>query len=415
MNGLGHLDARPAHATHGMNSHLLPPRRAALLSALFCTAVSLSAQEFEPIPKSDAAAILADPIQLLIGPSLGQVTFDGALFYRYTHASGLPSAPGVQRSTDMHTATVSASVDVGSAFSVSYAISGMMFSSEAFDDTISHDLDVTLRRAIADWNTILSHRYAHASVPLLETGRQTRYDLNTTSLRADRRLGQKTQLQLGLRQGIRSTDSFSDYVTWSTDNWLHYLISPVVTTSAGYSYGYTRVDHSPDMDFHQLRGRVRWQLSSKLNFDFRAGVESRRVVDGAGGTSNTPIYGIAAMYSPGETTTLSLVADRSVSPSYFRSQTTRNTDWRIAVSQRLLEHFRLNVGYGRSNSDFRGTLGGAGVTREDERESYDAALSTTFAWGGSISVTYRRYENDSSVDNFSVSGRMIGVELSYGF
>lgn len=398
-----------------MNSLLLVPRRVAQLGVLLCAVASLSAQDFEPTPRSDAASILADPIQLLIGPSLGQVAYDGALFYRYTHASGLPSSPGVQRSTDMHSATASISVDVGSSFSANYAISGMVFSSEAFDDTVSHDLGLALRRAIADWNASLSHRFAHASVPLLETGRQTRYDLNTTSLRADRRLGQKTHLQLGLRQGIRSTDSFSDYITWSTDNWLHYLISPVVTTSAGYTYGYTQVDHSPDMDFHQLRGRVRWQLSERLKFDLRAGVENRRVVDGPSGDSSTPIYGAAVIYSPGETTTISLVGDRSVSPSYFRSQTTRNTDWRISVNQRVLEHFRLNVGYGRSNSDFRGTLGDSRVGREDDRESYDAALSTTFAWGGTIAVNYRRYENDSTVESFSLSGRMIGVELSYGF
>lgn len=401
-----------------MNSPRPARRRFAWSSVLICVATCAgfaSAQEFETSALPTAATVLAEPVELSIGPGLGQVTFTRKLFYRYLYADGLQTEPGVERSSSVHRVTASLGVDVGPAFSAAYALGWMTFSDKQFDDSVSHNASITGKRVFGDWRTSLSYIYSRASAPLLETARQTQNDSHGASLRADRSLGSRTTLQLGLVQNIRSSDAASDFISWTTDDWLHYRISSAVITSAGYSYGYTKIDGSSDMDFHQLRGRVRWQLTEKVQMDVRAGVEKRRIVDSSQPDSNTPIYGAAFLYHPGETTTLSLVGDRSVWPSYFKNQVTRNTQWRASINQRLLGKAWLDMGIGRSTSMFRGTSLSVVTDREDVRNFYDAALSTSFAWGGAVSVTYQYQENDSSLTDFSVTRRMIGIQVSYGF
>ena len=58
------------------------------------------------------------------------------------------------------------------------------------------------------------------------------------------------------------------------------------------------------------------------------------------------MFGASVQYQPVETTTLSLTADRSLTPSLFQGQVTESTSVSISVNQRLLKRLNLTAGAG---------------------------------------------------------------------
>lgn len=335
--------------------------------------------------------------------------------YRFTKADGMLTAPGTPQSTSMHYVSVRLNWNLGQYVTVRYVPGWTYYSNSAFDKHVDHEVTIRAQLSYHDWYFRGYHRYSRASATLIETGRQTTQDINTTTVEAQRPLGQRTTLELGLAQDARSADNFSDHLGWSTNNWLHYQLSDALMASAGFSYGYVRVEDSADMSYEALRTRIRWHFTDKIQVDVRAGLENRAFRDTDLPDTRTPIYGANIVYQILETTSLSITGDRTVAPSLFESQVMRTTNWRFGLNQRLLERFNLTIAVVRRTSTYDSADDIAIPSRRDSGRLFQARLGTHFHTNGTIALVYANRKNSSTDTRFGFSGDQYGVELSYRY
>lgn len=392
--------------------------RRVITSALLAASVLLaSASELDPVPMADVelsstssvAGAVAQPIQRTI------LATRPAFSYTFMHVEGVLAEPGIERSTSVHSAAISLHWNLGEFIVLRYRPSWTHYSTGEFEDNLGHEASALWQRRFADWNTRASHTYRRASLPLVETGRQTQLNTHVTTVEAQRPFGARSTLELGVRQHLRDADSFSSNKEWSTEDWLHYQLTPSIAASAGVKFGYVQVDESPDMNFRQLRGRIRWVLTQKIHLDAQAGMERREFSGPGVENADTPVFGGSLVYRIFETTTLSLNADRSVAPSYFQNQVNRSVTWQAGLAQRLLGRFHLEAYYVRREASFHAAATGLVVRREDDGESVQLRIRTDVFNRGTLAVFYQHRTNDSTDALYDFSGNQWGLEFGFRY
>jgi hypothetical protein len=392
-------------------------RRLTTFGLFAASALLAAASELDPVPTTDVelsptssvAGAVARPVQRTI------LATRPAFNYSFMHIEGVLAEPGIKRSTSVHSASVSLHWNLGEFIMLRYHPSWTHYSTAEFDDNFGHDATALWQRRFVDWNARASHTFRRASLPLVETGQQTHLDTHVTTVEAQRPLGARTTLELGLRQHLREAESFSSNKEWSTEDWLHYQLTSSVAISGGIKLGYVEVDQSPDMDFRQLRGRVRWLVSEKIHLDAQAGVERRGFTSTGVEDADTPVFGGSFVYRILETTTFSLSGDRSVAPSYFQNQVNRSVTWQAGLAQRLLGRFQLEAYYVRRDASFHAAATGLVVRREDDGESVQVRIRTGLFNRGTIGVFYQHRTNDSTDALYDFSGNQWGLDIGFSY
>lgn len=390
------------------------PLRPAL--ALFAAGLlaPLGADELDPAP-------LVDPAEVSAGFAPGDVLqpLERTLLatrpifnYRLTRIEGVLSSPGTERSTTSQVLSVALHWNLGESFVLRYSPSWTTYSGDTFDDNVAHPVHLSYQRGFADWNVQAGHSYVRTSLPLIETARQTTQDSHVTSLRAQRALGARTTLELGLRRDFRRVQNFTDIEGWATESWLHYQVTDAISTSVGYGFGLVDVDQSPDMRYHRLHGRVRWVPTAKLRVDFRAGAETRKLVGSSLPDIETPLYAASVSYEPLPHTRLALAGERSVSPSYFAGIVNRGSSWQLQLTQRMFERFHLDLSFVRRTLRQRLADAAVAANREDTGSAIRARVGTHFHRRGRIAVFYQHRRNSSTDAGFDFTGNQYGLEFT---
>lgn len=361
------------------------------------------------VPVPAAAGDLLNPLESFIAKTRP------TLSYSYADVDGLLSAPGVRSETSLQTISATFSAELVESLLIEYRPMWITYSNDAFDDTFSHSASIEAGLLLDVWSARLIHRYHRSATPLFESGRQTTVETHSTAASAQRRLGQKTTLDLRVLQNVRFVKEFSDHREWVSDNTIGYRLSSVVTAAAAFAYGYVDVDDSADMSYQQYRAQLRWQPAQTLQMDLRGGYESRELSGAVDRRTNTPIYGATVLYRPGETTSFRINGERRQSPSLFRHQLVRTTSWRSEVTQRLLGRLYLTLGWTYRTRDYRPTDLALATSREDRGRGYLASLGTTIFTRGTAAVFYQEHRNRSSNAGFNATSRRVGVELRYSF
>src|SRR5690606_5875159 len=154
-----------------------------------------------PIPA--AAGDLLNPLESFITKTRP------TLSYSYADVGGLLSAPGVRNDTSLQTISATFSAELLESFLVEYRPMWVTYSNDAFDDTFSHSASLEAGLLLDAWATRLIHRYHRSATPLFESGRQTTVESHSTAANAQRRLGEKTTLDLRVLQNLRFVKEFS--------------------------------------------------------------------------------------------------------------------------------------------------------------------------------------------------------------
>src|SRR5258708_39019681 len=118
----------------------------------------------------------------------------------------------------------------------------------------------------------------------------------------------------------RLAQSFVDYYTFSTLDWLNYKATDKTMLGVGLGGGYNLVKPSPDWTFEQLQGRVVWLPGEKLTVQLSGGIQLMQFsgTDATGatnalsGTEVSPVFAALAAYQAFEHTSLSLSATHVV-------------------------------------------------------------------------------------------------------
>jgi len=352
-----------------------------------------------------------------LGASLlqwGPVNLRPHLLYRVLYAAGIPAAGTNDVNTVIQSISPGMLFTLGSHWSLDYTPTLTFYSNKQFRDTLDHSVILTGGTAYEDWVFGLLQSYVSSSAPLVQTGTQTDTEIYATALTASYRFNSKLSMDLALNQTIENAPLFTSYREWSTSDYLNYQFWPRFDAGIGAGFGYVAVEAGSDMTYEQYQGRIDWRLADKLSLQLHGGVEDRQFLSGNTGDLINPVFGLAVLYQPVATTTLSVSADRAVSASYFENVVTESTGVTANLNQRLLKKLFLTLSGGYSNVKYVATGVSGLAGRNDNYYLFTARLTRSIGQHASVAVTYQ-YNDNASNQPFGFTSNQAGLELGYTF
>jgi hypothetical protein len=336
--------------------------------------------------------------------------------YRFTYGTGLNAQPGQKEPTALHQISPGALIR-SEHLSFTYTPTLSYYSSDAFEDTLDHNVSASGHFGVGDWNFSLGHTYVKSSSPLIETGAQTPQQSHSTGLSAHYQQSDDLSFDFTLSQQLQEATGLNSSKTWSLMNWANYHYSDKTLVGVGFGPGLTTQELGSDMTYEQLQARIDWRPGPKLTVNLNGGAELRQFDSSDAENQVNPIFGASISYTPIEPTTFSLSANRSVGTALVQAQTTENTGVSAGIRQRLLARVFFDAFGSISTTEYHGFVQSAGpaVERVDDVTSFSLTLSTAILERGTASVFYQRSQNDSSVEGFTFNSNQYGFQLGYRF
>jgi hypothetical protein len=176
-----------------------------------------------------------------------------------------------------------------------------------------------------------------------------------TTLSAAYQFGDKTSLESNLRRiGVNyDQPGLIGYTEYNTENWFNYDLTESMPVSVGVLAGYDAVSAShQDQTYEQLRARVRYIFTEKLQFDASVGGEVRQYENGESDSFN-PVFTLSGSYRPAERTTVSLTGYEQQNASIFNGYNYTSTGANLGVSQGITDRFSADVSVGYYVIDYK--------------------------------------------------------------
>jgi hypothetical protein len=136
----------------------------------------------------------------------------------------------------------------------------------------------------------------------------------------------------------------------------------------------------------------------------------------------SPIYSISAQYQMFATTSLSLAAGGSVSPSYFQDNLSEATSVNASLHQRLLGKLYLDVsgGYGTTTYRTTTTIAGPANTSNYDVTSLNVRLNTTLLRRMNAALYFQQNFLSSTSGGataalYNYTTKQVGLSLGYRF
>lgn len=367
-----------------------------------------------PPPVSTASA---DEAPFKVGPA----QFRPHLMYRFLYGDGVPAAPGDDVTTAINELYPGILIMLGNHWFLDYTPTLRYYSSSRFRDTLDHNVILTGGTVFQDWTLGFSQSYSSSSQPLVETGTQTDQENFATGLNATYQINTATSLELGANQSFRfigenqANQQLTDSMSWSTMDWLNYQFTPRLGAALGVGFTYDDVSAGGDMTSEQLQGRVTWRPGEKLFVSVSGGAESRQFLDSRASNLVNPLFGLSAQYQIFESTSVSVGASQTISPSYEAAQITEASTISGGFRQRLIGRLFLDLSGGFTRSRYTLTVISTPEVRDDKGTFFSGRLSTQVLRRGTLGVFYSQTDNDSNRGQYSLSSKQVGVELGYKF
>jgi hypothetical protein len=343
------------------------------------------------------------------------------LLYRLSYGDGIQASVGNQSKTLINEIDPGMSFELGRHWHLDYTPTLRYYSSSAFRDELNHSVSLSGGTTYEDWIFGLSQTYSSSSSPLVETGSQTDTESYSTSLNAAYQINSKVSVDAAVAQNFSfvgqsaNTNELTDTRTWTATAGLNYQLWPRVSVGASASVGYDDVNAGSDMMSESLQGRINWRAGTKLSLAFSGGFERREYLSSNVSPSLDPVFSLSLVYRLFDQTTISLTASRTVSASYFASETSDNTALSAGIQQRLFEKFALSVNVGYGTTTYQGTSTGVSSGRHDDHSSVDVRLSHALLRRATISIYYDWSDNGSNDSGYKYTSNQTGVEVGYHF
>ena len=356
----------------------------------------------------------------------GPVSFRPSFTYSFSYATGVQSNPGSSSDSIVQTVSPSFLFLLGTHWSLDYTPSWTFYSSSQLQNSLSHSVAVNWGTSYEDWGLGFSQGYTRSDSPTIQTGAQTDQQGISTALNASYQFNTQMSLSMEVSQNINlvsnsgnatnSVGTLANSYSWSTMEWLNYQFWPRLTAGIGAGVGYATQAGSPDSVNEQYQGRVNWRATDKVSFGLNGGVQVQQYLgSGAAGDLITPVFGGSIQYQPIKPTQLTLSANRSVSPSYYQSQSSETTTLTAALNQQFKKNFTLGLTGGYATTSYSATSTGVVAGGNNDTYSFSASLSHPLTKRGTISVNYSYSENSSNNQGLSYSSNQIGVQIGYQF
>jgi hypothetical protein len=367
----------------------------------------------------------------------GVADFHPHLDYQFIYGDGVPSSPTNHVTTVIQTVSPGLMLNLGTHWTLSYNANMHVYSSRQFSDETDQGVNLSGHTQYEDWAFGLSQAYSYSDSPLAETEAQTAQTSYATTLSASRELGSHLSAQASLVQDISSastitaspTNNTQQLYSWALSSGVYYQTDYRLVLGINASAGYNSMTPGTYMKFEQIQGTLNWQVLEKLSVTGSAGGEFTQMM---GQELMDPTFSLAINYQPFENTSASLLASRTVSPSFYQDEVIETTMISATLRQRFLQHFNFEVSGGYSTTPYVGfatvdeftnnhQIGAPTITSMVEQNRSDisrylrVSLGTTIRKRGSVSVFYSYSDTTSSLSAFALAGSQVGFELGWQY
>jgi hypothetical protein len=353
----------------------------------------------------------------------GPVSVRPHLQYRYAFAWNLQAVPGNLRNTSIQSITPGVLFEIGDHWQLDLVPSWTFYSDRFFTDTFSHLARLSGSTRKDTWAAGLSLSYSLSHLTLVETASQMRNKQYVITVHGSRKLGNRTWFDSSASYNARYATPVletpgwtdSDWLQWTSTNFIRYQLTPNLSLSAGAVYGYAQVSVGDNMETVTPSARVEWRVSDKIMLSGRAGAEKRKFLSGSRGTLESPTYSGSLSYHPFQVTTVSVSATRGISASYFANEITRSQGYVVSLNQRLLSKLFLTATMSETDTEFLAVHANATPRRNDHYRTYSARLSTVVFQRAVIAAFYQIGRNLSDDALYKFRTEQVGFELNYRF
>jgi len=375
-----------------------------------------------PVPTQQQFGVrmVPDPSLLFATPpdspyQWGDFVLKPHFLYRFLYGDGIQAAPGRQLTTAVDSFAPGFLLDMGSQWTLDYTPTWDLYSNHTFHNTLGEAVSLAGEVSISDTLLKLTQGYVYSSQPLVETGLQTSVQDFATGLDLSHHLSSEFYSETTFSQNLRYAVGFPSSKDWSALDWLHYQPIPQLDTAIGAGLGFIDMSEGSDIYYFDPEAQATWAPTRKISFNVSAGLDRREFLVRPRSILDTPIYNVAVQYNPFEWTGLGFSTGRQVAESFFANQSTKDTNWKANLSQRLLEHYLLTASVGQNNADYllNTTAGSAG--RNDRILSYTLRLTWSFFQRGTLAIMYQWDRNQSTASGFGFSSHQVGLELGYRY
>lgn len=361
------------------------------------------------VPISSGA--ISSPFQL------GKISFKPHANYRLMYSDGLLSQPGRPSATTINEIAAGLLTTVGDHWTLDYTLVQTIYSQKDFKNSLDHNVTLGGGGGLQAGNWLLGFNQGFSSTTALriETAQQTKQSTSTTGLTAAYPFGPKLSLDLAAAFAVRSADSVGRTRDLSGTSSLGYLVSKRVHTAIGLTTGVTDIADQPNLSYQRLFSSVAWKVGDKLGIDLSGGVDRRDSQQTGAAATNNLTYNFGLGYAPFQQTRLSLSAGRSFAISLFQNRDTSTKNVAVSLSQRLMGHLNLSVSLARQSSGFATAANVPGGPRDDQTQSFNAALGMAILRHGTIGVSYATTTNNTNTTGFGFSSKQIGLNIGFSY
>jgi len=353
---------------------------------------------------------------------LGPIRFHPHLGYQVIYGDGVLQGPNNPQTTVLHTVSPGAFFELGRNWNLDFTTSINRYSNADLNNSEGYYLALRGHIPREKWLLDFGYLGSVTKQPQVETGGQTSQSSHLVTVSGVYNYQTRLSLELGAMIDTRFAQGFSDYLSFSTLEWLNYQVTHRTTLGVGAGAGYNYVDPGADWTFEQLQARAVWLPATKLSVQGTAGVQLQQFVgdasDGSASESGTevfPIFGASVAYRPFEQTSLSAGANHTIGNAYEENRFVETTIVSLGLRQRMFGQVNLDVVPAYNFRKYKSSSTGLSVTREDDYFSVYSGLSTVVFSKLNVAIFYQYSDNSSDNDGLSFNSRQVGARLQYQY
>jgi len=280
-----------------------------------------------------------------------------------------------------------------------------------------------------DHSARLAGGYAFSRLALTLDQDYSRVAYKSTSI-ATRLLTENYQTRLGARYDINDRSSvvvngkfslqdypqgiYQGYQEFRNEDWFMRKVGEKLDVSVGLAFGYVSPDVATTQTYRQVLLRGIYQIARKVYLSAAGGAEWR---DYSSTRSDTydPVFWLAAVYEPRQTTTVTLYGERRGQPSFDSSYNYQTTGFGLAGRQQLSSSLYLNLSAQYANRDYQRLVLGSG--KDFSQADYTARASVDYQpnphWTASLFYSY--VQQDSGIVIYQTANNLAGVQVGWRF
>ena len=196
--------------------------------------------------------------------------------------------------------------------------------------------------------------------------------------------------------------------------WGDHQIGVLTKVGLGATFGFVDVSQGSAQAFQQLLSRLNYAAGEKLDLTAQVGGELRQIEDGE--TQATPVFSLAATYSPYPLLKMRVDGYRRVQPSIVAAgANTELTGASLNVTYRFLARFEASASASYEHTEYDGVSDDTPISRDDDYFLSRFGLGYAFGDHVRVGAFYLTRTNDSTQANRSFDNNQVGVEATVSF